>query len=144
GLGLTISKAIVDAHGGVLKTQSEGKGRGATFCVEISTTPAGVPAREPSGSGMTPPSEAPVAPSVKPLRILLVEDHEPTMRIISRLLRDLGLEIETANSVRRARHMLDHERFDLLISDLGLPDGSGYEVMEYAAEHYGLKGIALS
>ena len=40
--------------------------------------------------------------------------------------------------------MLDHERFDLLICDLGLPDGSGYEVMEYAAEHYGLKGIALS
>jgi CheY-like chemotaxis protein len=40
--------------------------------------------------------------------------------------------------------MLDHDGFDLLISDLGLPDGSGYEVMEYAAEHYRLKGIALS
>jgi PAS domain S-box-containing protein len=142
GLGLTITKAIVDAHGGVLRAESEGKGRGATFYVELSTIPVGVPAGD--QAGMSSPTEPPIPQPVKPLRILLVEDHEPTMRIVSRLLRDLGHEVQTANSVRRARHMLDHDGFDLLISDLGLPDGSGYEVMEYAAEHYRLKGIALS
>ena len=55
-----------------------------------SSDPIGVPAGEPSGSGMSPPSETPVSPSTKSLRILLVEDHDPTMRIVSRLLRDLG------------------------------------------------------
>ena len=78
------------------------------------------------------------------LRILLVEDHEPTLRIISPPASRHG----APGSIRRRRaqrlQAIDQDRFDLLISDLGLPDGSGYDVMHHAAEHSHLKGIALS
>jgi signal transduction histidine kinase len=141
GLGLTISKAIIDLHGGEIEAHSSGKGRGSTFSVSLATAPIGARASACMSSSSV---QEPPLPPEKPLRILLVEDHEPTLRVVSRLLRDLGHEVHPATTVRDALCMLDTESFDLLISDLGLPDGSGYEVMEYASHHQHLKGIALS
>ena len=77
-------------------------------------------------------------------RILLVEDDPDTMRIMSRLLRRLGYEVDSADSVRAALEKVGKEHYDLLISDLGLPDGSGLDVMREIRRRYGLKGLAIS
>lgn len=75
---------------------------------------------------------------------MLVEDHEDTLRIIARLLERLGYTVRRARSVGEALDLAVGERFDLLVSDLNLPDGSGHDVMRFVKERYGLRGIALS
>jgi PAS domain S-box-containing protein len=121
GLGLAISKALVEMHGGSIHAQSEGPGRGATFTVELDTHTSS-PARNGELAASHPEA-------VRPLRILLVEDHLPTLRIVSRLLQRAGHHVVSASSVHEARGFLDHQKFDLLISDLGLPDGTGIDLV---------------
>ena len=136
GLGLAISKAITDAHDASLTATSPGKGLGSTFTVELATAAA-------IHSDHAEPT--PIERAIdKALRVLVVEDHEPTSRVISRLLRQMGHQARIADSVRNAIEISEAEHFDLMISDLGLPDGSGYEVMAYVQKRFGLKGIALS
>ena len=145
GLGLAISRAIVGFHGGVLEAHSDGPGRGATFRVRLPLTqiPAGseTSAREPSR-----PAERPA----KALRILLVEDHVDTAEAIAELLRTLGHEVEVAYDVATALaaaaeiQSREPAGIDLVVSDLGLPDGSGLDLMRELAWRYSLKGIALS
>ena len=77
------------------------------------------------------------------MSILLVEDHEDTLRVISRLLGRLGNDVRAAWSVGEALELADGGRFDLLVSDLSLPDGSGLEVMRAVKERHGLR-IAMS
>jgi DNA-binding response OmpR family regulator len=77
-------------------------------------------------------------------RILLVEDHRDTARILSRLLENAGYEISHAETVAQARDLAAGRRFDLVISDLGLPDGSGLELMQHLRDTQNLSGIALS
>jgi PAS domain S-box-containing protein len=145
GLGLAIARAIVDAHGGQIAAHSAGKGHGATFTVELATAPAPLSARSTATDSDAPHSgSTPPTPAAQPLRILLVEDHESTCKVVALALRHSGYEVHTARGAREAIDLVGRIRFDLMISDLGLPDGSGYDVMEHVARHYGLKGIALS
>ncbi len=137
GLGLAISKALVDAHGGTLSAHSAGKDRGATFAFELRTVAVPVEKHtdaEPGGNG----------PLQRPLKILLAEDHAPTLELLSLLMQKLGHMVMTASTVASAVQLVGRERFDLIISDVGLPDGSGYEVMAAAREQNGTRGIALS
>src|SRR5439155_6355046 len=79
------------------------------------------------------------------LRILLVEDHLDTRRVMTRLLSSLGCTVETAGSVAEAIELSNKEKFDLLVSDIGLPDGSGVEIMRHIrARSRDIKGVALS
>jgi CheY-like chemotaxis protein len=136
GLGLCISKAILEMHGGALCALSDGPGTGATFTMDLATV-AERPAIE---KGDTTPQLG----SMSPLRILLVEDHESTAHVMSRLLQELGHEVRTAPDLQTALATATSDRFDLLISDLGLPDGSGLELMRQLRTQYNLKGIAVS
>jgi len=127
GLGLAISKAMVEMHGGTIAAHSEGKGKGATFRVRLPlitapTAPATEVAAGPPAAG------APVGPR-RALRILLVEDHGDTARIMSRLLRAQGHAVEHAADVATALRLIQEQSFDLLVSDLGLPDGTGLDIM---------------
>ena len=79
-----------------------------------------------------------------PLRLLLVEDHAPTLQIKSNLLKRDGYTVIAAGTVADALAAAAANSFDILISDLGLPDGTGIELMEKLRERYGLLGIALS
>jgi two-component system CheB/CheR fusion protein len=136
GLGLTISKSLVEMHGGSIEAQSDGKGRGATFRVRLPIVVA-EPRVEP----------LPAAPraATRSLRILLVEDHGDTARIMHRLLMRDGHCVERAGDVATALAMANRQRFDLLISDLGLPDRSGLDLMcELRARGSRMPGIALS
>jgi CheY-like chemotaxis protein/anti-sigma regulatory factor (Ser/Thr protein kinase) len=148
GLGLAIAQAIVDLHGGTIRAQSEGPGRGAVFVVTLpgaTEPPAGLidPAETTDSflhGATTNPHEAPR----QPLRLLLVEDHEPTLQVLTRLLTRAGHHIVSTSSVAGALAAAAENSFDLVISDLGLPDGTGNALMEQLRDRYQLRGIALT
>jgi DNA-binding response OmpR family regulator len=75
---------------------------------------------------------------------LFVEDHEDTARVLGRILRNAGFDVSHAGTMAEARALAASRRFDLLVSDLGLPDGSGLDLMKFLRDAQGLKGIALS
>ena len=77
-------------------------------------------------------------------RILLVEDHKDSASVMSRLLERLQFQIQTAESLETARRMAESHRFDLLICDIQLPDGSGLDLMRELRSRYDIRGIALS
>jgi CheY-like chemotaxis protein len=78
------------------------------------------------------------------LRLLLVDDHTDTRRILSRLLEKCGHEVSTADCGQNALKLMETERFDALISDIGLPDSSGYELVREVKRRQSMQGIALS
>jgi len=78
------------------------------------------------------------------MRILLVEDHTDTQNLMSRLLRLYQHDVKAAGNVRDALQLASANPFDLVISDLGLPDGSGAKLMNELRQKFGLRGIALT
>lgn len=78
------------------------------------------------------------------LHILLVDDHDESLLILARLLERCGHRVTTARDYHEAVAAAEAQRFDLLISDVGLPDRSGLELMQELHGSQGLKGIALS
>ncbi len=139
GLGLAIARAIIDLHDGFISAESAGPGKGATFTIAL---PANEIVVEQTSLKSGPEhSEKEVD---TPLRLLLVEDHQETLQVLSRLLRRTGHSVCTASSIAGARDAASAETFDLVISDLGLPDGTGHELMEHLRATHGLRGIALS
>jgi signal transduction histidine kinase len=142
GLGLAISKALIDAHGGKIRVQSPGKDQGAIFSLELSTvvTPAGIDGErqdQPAG----PERELAVS---RHRRVLLVDDHHDTCIGMKRMLERRGYEITIAHSADQAVEKVRTQDFDLLISDIGLPDRSGYDLMREVRLNKNLPGIALS
>ena len=130
GLGLSISKMLVLAHGGRLSAESEGRGKGATFRVELETASRA----EAQESGHAAPAGGAADAASKPIRILLVEDHPDTLRLLSRLMRGLGHEVATADTVAGGLSAAegwsaDGRPLELLVSDLALPDGSGIDLL---------------
>lgn len=137
GLGLAISKAIVDLHGGTIRAESDGEGKGALFMIGLPVVET-TDSKQPVASGHVP------APAPEGIRILLVEDHGDTARVLAKLLELSGFRVKVAGSVGEALGVAEGEGFDLVVSDLGLPDGTGHELMSQLRKRYGLKGIALS
>ena len=136
GLGLTISKTLLDLHGGTISVESAGRNKGATFRVFLDLLPEPVTA--------SPDGVRRIVEPGKRLRLLLVDDHADTRGVLSRLLAKSGHEVMTADSVRKALEILDTGRFDVLISDIGLPEASGYDLIRQAKQRQPLAGIALS
>ncbi|HEX8309818.1 MAG TPA: ATP-binding protein, partial [Chthoniobacteraceae bacterium] len=146
GLGLSIVREIVLLHGGTIAARSDGIGHGATFELELpSATGAG---GEPSANLALPiPPMNPTAPdggTFKGLRLLVVEDHEATLQILTKLLTRAGHQVVGATDVASALAAAADRRFDAVISDLGLPDGNGFELMNELRARYQLRGIAVS
>ncbi|MES2465846.1 MAG: PAS domain S-box protein [Verrucomicrobiota bacterium] len=144
GLGLAIARAIVKLHGGRIEARSDGRKLGATFVVEFPDAkepPSGVAEPVP---GITGPEGSAGGPESKALRILLVEDHAATLEALSTLLRRAGHSVITASTVADGLAAAGQGTLDLVVSDLGLPDGTGIQLMEKLREAYQLRGIALS
>jgi CheY-like chemotaxis protein len=78
------------------------------------------------------------------LRLLLVDDHDDTREVLARLLTQRGYEVEAARNVQEARALAAKKNFDLLVSDISLPDATGCELLEELSTKYGLRGIAMS
>jgi len=127
GLGLAICKGVVDAHGGTLEVESPGRGMGTTFRVALKTMPATDGGDCDSKEDKAPPSSP--TPSLNCLRILLVEDEAATLRLMSRLLVGLGHRVTAAGTVADAWVAFEGGEFDLIVSDIGLPDGTGLDLM---------------
>jgi CheY-like chemotaxis protein len=142
GLGLTISKTLIDAHGGNIHVQSAGKNQGATFTVELDTVDSPV---ERDGHGEERPTDRkPAAGIATHRRVLVVDDHHDTCVGMKRMLERRGYQITIAHSAQQAVEKVRTQEFDLLISDIGLPDRSGYDLMREVRLNKRLPGIALS
>lgn len=139
GLGLAICRALAEMHGGKITARSPGAGQGTTFSLLLPASALPVEAPRPA-------QELKEKASTK-LRLLLVEDHADTAATLQRLLVRRGYSVQSAETVRGAVGLIDQGEFDVLVSDIGLPDGSGLEVMRKFAEASGSRpvaGIALS
>jgi CheY-like chemotaxis protein len=92
-------------------------------------------------------SDEPAEPSYKSgksLRILVVEDHGETRETLSRLLSHFGHEISVADSTQQAFDIVGAKDFDVILSDIALPDGSGYDIMSELKQKKSVKGVALT
>jgi signal transduction histidine kinase/ActR/RegA family two-component response regulator len=147
GLGLAISKAIAECHHGSLTATSEGVGQGSTFTL---TLPAKIPEKtEMAEPGLSSGNKfsAPVAFFAgldRPLRILLVEDHSDTAQSLCTILERRGYLVKIAEDVAGGLKLAAAQPFDLLMSDLGLPDATGYDLMKQIRKNYSIPGIAIS
>ncbi len=144
GLGLAISKAMVEAHGGKIAAQSDGTDRGTQFVVALRTvaTPARTDATTAPASGVTEQSK--VAMEQRAPRLLVVDDHHDTCTGMKMMLERRGFRVTIAHSADEAIACSEQADFDLLVSDIGLPDRSGYELMQELRASKSLRGIALS
>jgi signal transduction histidine kinase len=142
GLGLAISKALIEAHGGKISVQSSGKDTGATFSVELNTVPDPIAHDGDGQDQSTDRKEERATP--KHRRVLLVDDHYDTCIGMKRMLERRGYQITVAHSAEQAVEKVRAEDFDLLISDIGLPDRSGYDLMREVRLKKDLPGIALT
>jgi two-component system CheB/CheR fusion protein len=146
GLGLSISRAIMEMHGGSIAASSEGKDKGATFTIRLHTVKPVI-----TGHADRPSAVSPEQIPTRPMCVLVVEDHLDTAEQFARLLRRSGHEVICARSIREAQKYAmmtpapDRAcAFDILISDLDLPDGSGRDLMRNLGKRYPIRGIAIS
>ena len=143
GLGLAISRSVVEAHGGRLTGYSAGTGKGAVFTLDAGGTCRSHP-------GIRSPRTPPLRPSstrrtqLEGLRILLIEDNPDTLRYVALLLRKRGHVVSTAQDFHTARDFATSAVFDLIISDIELPDGSGLEIIRELNQFRPTPAIALT
>lgn len=147
GLGLAISKAIVEAHGGRLEAFSSGPDEGSLFRLTLPMAAGQEALANAPAPRFTAPGET--VASSRPLRVLFVEDHADTAATVTLLLERTGYLVRHAGSVAEALgiagEMMAEGGIDLVMSDIGLPDGSGLDLMRaLKVQHGSLPGIALS
>lgn len=146
GLGLTISRKLVELHGGRIEASSMGRNQGSTFTIYLPLAPKNRTLTTPPFS-MAPKDDRPGASAkadgTMP-RILLVEDHEATRTSLARLLERRGYTIVSTGSAQEALSAAASDSFDLVLSDIGLPDENGFTLMRKLQEKHRLRGIALT
>jgi PAS domain S-box-containing protein len=128
GLGLSIVKDLMDLHGGSVRADSAGEGRGATFTVSLPL--AAAKTATPSMAGDHDHAVRSEGVSLEQLRVLVVEDEPDTREFLTRLLEAHGAAVSRAASAAEALSMFRHDRPDILISDIGLPETDGYQLMQ--------------
>ena len=132
GIGLTLARGIAQAHRGDLTAQSEGLEKGSIFTVRL-----------PLSREAPPKKQTTIIPD-KQLHILVVEDHEDTCHVLGRALRRKGFEVALAENSDAARRQFAHHFPDLIICDLGLPDGTGWDLLRSLREIRSVPAIAIS
>lgn len=146
GLGLAIARSLTELHGGSVRVDSAGEGSGSTFVVSLpwsitaavvsAGSPDANPAPEPVASPEPVSSPDPDKPprsfapnSARRCHVLLVDDHADTLRVVARVLKQAGYDVTTAAGVRAALDADTLKPAEILVSDIGLPDGNGTELM---------------
>jgi len=139
GLGMAISKALVEIHAGIISAESQGPGLGAQFTVTLPSIHASTVKLPP----MTNEGRA-TARNPQGINLLLVEDHKDSAEVMSRLLRAKGYSVETCSTVAEALKISNEGHFNLILSDIGLPDGTGIDLIRRIREHSSIPAIALT
>lgn len=135
GLGMAISNALVDLLDGEIRAESPGLGLGSTFTITFPTVDPAAKGSEPSTASRK---------SQDKVRLLLVEDHNDTARALARLLESRGFTTKIAPTITSALDAIEREEFDLLLCDLGLPDGTGIDLIKKVRESRQTPAIALT
>ena len=138
GLGLAVSRSLVVAHGGSLTATSEGAGKGASFIVVL---PAATTAEADNAASI---DSRPRDTHHRPLNILIVEDHQDTAQTLRETLVRQGHRVRVAAAVAAALREAAADPCELLISDIGLPDGSGVDLLRRIQPSPTLGAIAMS
>jgi signal transduction histidine kinase/ActR/RegA family two-component response regulator len=151
GLGLSIVKHIVEAHGGTVEATSPGPNQGSTFTVRlpiraVQITKDGGEGEMPSGErepehGTATAARVPTA-RLDGLRVLVVDDEADARRVLVMVLEQVGAIVTAAGSVSEAIKALAEARLDVLVSDLGMPDQDGFDLIRQVRDH-GLDARAL-
>jgi PAS domain S-box-containing protein len=148
GLGLAITRQLVDLHGGTIRAESDGAGHGAVFTVRLPQVVANAPVdRQFMGAveSATPRDTSPA--SLRGLDILLVDDEADTLAMFRDALEHAGAQVRAVSSAADALRVTESWRPDLLVSDLGLPGMDGYELLQILrrrGDGHGFPAVAVS
>ena len=127
GLGLFIARHLVEAQGGRIAAHSEGAGRGTTFVVSL---PIATSRQAPAGPLPAPTADEPgEPPSLTGIHVLIVDDEPDAREVMTSTLESSGATVRTAPSASDALQLLDQEHFDVLLSDIAMPEKDGYELI---------------
>jgi DNA-binding response OmpR family regulator len=121
--------------GGTLTAESEGLGKGSQFTLRLPSLKEGA---------VAPTRPKPATEAVSKRKILIVEDHLDTALALTRLLKLKGHEVQTASTIQAARAAFDNGGIDLIICDIGLPDGTGYDLVKAIRAKSNIAAIALT
>ena len=128
GLGLAIVKHLVEQHGGTVTASSAGDMQGASFTVRL---PLGAPSAVARQAGDAPSARA----DLRGVRVLLVDDEADARELTERILRDNHAEVHSAGSVAQALQLLEQVRPHVLVSDIGMPDADGFDLLAHIRTH---------
>ncbi|MGI9105036.1 MAG: ATP-binding protein [Pyrinomonadaceae bacterium] len=126
GLGLAIVRQLVELHGGTVRADSAGEGQGSTFIVNLPL--AAVRGATDDLKGVSQQAfDCP--PQLGGLRVLLIDDEAETLEMLQFILESCGVQVSTANSAAEALEAIKTEAFDVLITDIGMPEEDGYSLI---------------
>jgi PAS domain S-box-containing protein len=140
GLGLAIVRHLVELHGGSVRAESPGQGKGATFTVILPSTRSGPPRLPPPKHGDT---EQLRAGPLEGYRVLVVDDQEDARDLMATILAKVGAEVETAASVDDALSLIERTPPDVLLADIGMPGKDGYVLIEEVRRQDARRGARL-
>jgi signal transduction histidine kinase/ActR/RegA family two-component response regulator len=133
GLGLSIVRQLVELHGGTVKAQSDGAGKGATFIIKLPLAPSNKRSSRREGlgriAGKPVGTSTSLVPQLDGVRVLLVDDDPDALQILSVMLEQSKALVQVAGSVREALEVLEWYTPDVLVSDLAMPDQDGYSLI---------------
>jgi len=134
GLGLAIVKHLIEQHGGTVRAESAGEGMGSSFSIELPLSKAAPPTRRSRAGMVGSPSPATPELTLRDLggvSVLVVDDDRDARELIARILTDCHARVRIAASAREAFDALRADLPDLLISDLGMPEVDGFELLSW-------------